>query len=110
MLIFKNGTAIFKNDVQVEFDEDGHPQSTSEQVVTEAVCNISTLSESRKGQYEDGRYKMCSYSVMIDYSSVDDTFNPKSVELIHDKKGNMGEFTIQRVEYYSLTKSIEIWV
>jgi hypothetical protein len=68
------------------------------------------LNENKKGSYDDGRYKNCTYSIIIDYSSVDDNFNPVSVELTHDKKGNIGEFTIQRIEYYSLTKSIEIWV
>lgn len=109
MLIFKNGVAIFKKQSSVTFDDNGHPLPSVAELL-EVVCNITTLSENKKGTYEDGRYKNCTYSILIDYSSVDDNFNPVSVELTHDKKGNIGEFTIQRIEYYSLTKSIEIWV
>lgn len=109
MLVFRNGTANWLDSYTNVLDKDGNPQR-AEGLYSEAVCYITTLEENKKGMYDDGRYRNCSYSVMFDMDSVSYDFNPKSVSLHHENKGFLGDFTVQRIEYYNLTRSIEIWV
>lgn len=109
MLVFRNGTASWLDSYVNVLDEEGNPQNT-EGLYSESECYISTLQEDRKGRYDDGRYRNCSYSVMFDMDEVSVNFSPKSITLTHENKGSLGEFTVQRIEYYNLTRSIEIWV
>ena len=111
MLIFINGKAYFATRSTDDYlDENGNPIQTKQLYDVECDCTINTLSEDRKGRYDDGRYRNCSYSVSINMDSVGNTFNPQSVRLEHKNKGALGEFQIQRIEYYELTGTIEVWV
>lgn len=77
-----------------------------------ARCYIETLSEDKRGEIasEQVRYATQSYSVLLDADSVPQDFIPQAVALEHDRKGVLGNFTVQRIEWYDLTKSIQIWV
>lgn len=111
MLIFSNGTAYFATKSSaIYIDEQGNPVKSTQLYDVECECMINTLSDDKRGRYEDGRYRNCSYSVLIDMDGVGKNFNPQSVKLEHENKGNLGEFQVQRIEYYNLTSSIEIWV
>ena len=112
MLIFKNGKMTWlQAGVQVLVDADGNAVPVAHAGNKQAVeCYIDVLTEDRKGKYSDGKYTQCEYSVLLDQSSVPSDFNPKSITIIHNRKGFLGIFPVQRIEYYDLTSSIEIWV
>lgn len=106
MLVFRNGTISYVNATEVLRDVTAGTYDGT------CGCTISTLTENKKGMYgNEGKYQECQYSVLINYSEVDlDTFNPSIVKLVHNMKGELGNFTVQRIEYYDITRTIEIWV
>ena len=101
----------FQAGEQVLVDADGNAVPVAHADNKQAVeCYIDVLTEDRKGKYPDGKYTRCEYSILLDQSSVPSDFNPKSITIIHNRKGNIGTYTVQRIEFYDLTGSIEIWV
>ena len=114
MQIFPNGTLTYADPTvaQSDLDEDGLPVAASESVTRKTVvCTISTLSEDRKGRYDDGRYRNCQYSVTCNLEEVGTGFNSvRSVSLTHDIKGFLGTFQVQRIEFYTITQTVEIWL
>ena len=96
MQIFPNGTMTYADPTvtpQSDLDENGLPVAVSSDVEKKSVgCTISTLSENRKGIYDDG------------INSV------RSVSLTHDIKGDFGTFQVQRIEFYTITQTVEIWL
>ena len=106
MLVFRNGTISYVNATEVLRDVTAGTYDGT------CGCTISTLTENKKGRYaNEGKYQESQYSVLINYSEVDlDTFNPSIVKLVHNRKGELGNFTVQRIEYYDITRTIEIWV
>lgn len=109
MLIFINGKAYFDNSVSVaDIGEDGLPIVNDDFAIS-APCYIEVGTESKKGRNEDGAYPVGNYVVSLDYDSVGSDFAPKKMRLEHNKKGELGVFTIQRIEFYDLTRTIQIW-
>ena len=109
MLIFTNGKAYFDSGANsTDVDENGLPIIGGEFSLM-AACYIDVGSESKGGRNKDGSYPIGSYVVSLDYDSVDNDFNPKKIRLEHDRKGDLGVFTIQRIEFYDLTRTIQIW-
>lgn len=106
MLVFRNGTISYVNATEVLRDVTAGTYDGT------CGCTISTLTENKKGRYgNEGKYQECQYSVLMNYSEVDlDTFNPSIVKLVHNRKGELGNSTVQRIEYYDITRTIEIWV
>lgn len=94
---------------QDDLDKDGFPVAveSSEQ---SCRCTITTVTEDRNAVYDGGAYIKATYRVTCNMEDVSDTFNPASVSLTHDNKGSLGNFQVIRVEYYTLTGTIEIWV
>ncbi len=110
MLIFSNGTIYFDNAISgTDIDANGYPITGSDFVLS-AKCFIDVQNENRSGKYEEGTYPNGSFVVSLDYDSVDEDFNPKKVRLEHERKGDLGVFTIQRIEFYNLTRTIQIWI
>ena len=113
MQIFPNGKLGYTNTTATagDLDEHGMPVAASSTPSVEVVCTITTLSEDRKGRYDDGRYRNCMYSVTCNMEDVGVEFNlVKSVHLSHDIKGDLGNFQVQRIEFYTITQTVEIWV
>lgn len=114
MQIFPNGTMTYNDPTvrQSDLDRNGLPVAASSQDnMLEVVCTISTLSENRKGKYDDGRYRNCQYSVTCNLEDVGTAFNSVgSVSLSHDIKGDLGTFQVQRIEFYTITQTVEIWL
>lgn len=109
MLIFTNGKAYFDNGAaSVDVDENGFPIKGDDFTLT-ATCYIEVGTENKRGRNEDGAYPNASYVVSVDYDAIKGDFNPKKMRLEHDKKGDLGVFTIQRVEFYDLMRTIQIW-
>lgn len=110
MLIFSNGTAFFGcTNGESDVDENGMP-IVNEELTTEAPCYIESIGEGRDGSYEEGKYPRGSFTISLDFDSVGDDFAPKRVRLVHERKGDLGVFSIQRIEFYSLTRTIQVWV
>lgn len=110
MLIFKNGIMDWNQpSSQLTFDEDGNVIKDAA-IPTCVQCYIDTLTEDAHAKYVGGDYNHRSYSVLIDMDSVEGEFSPVSVRLTHEDKGELGEFQVQRVEFYKLTRSIQVWV
>ena len=111
MLIFPNGTAYFNEpNTKKDIDENGLPVKGGDMSIS-APCFIETSNEDRRGHNDDGAYPRFSFSIQVDYGGVDiDNFKPTRVRLEHERKGDLGTFTIQRIEYYNITQTIQIWV
>ena len=125
MLIFKNGYVSWvQTSTQDLVDADGNAIAV-EGYTKRAECYIDVVQEDKRGdvgdgytqrsngkytQRSNGKYTQRSYKVSLDQSSVPADFNPKSITLEHNRKGNIGTYTVQRIEFYDLTGSIEIWV
>ena len=112
MLIFQNGTALF-NEPTTEDDikDDGTAASASAPTLS-VPCFIEASGEDRKGRNDDGKYPHGSYAISFDYDSITDidNFSPKQVKLQHERKGDLGTFTVQRYEFYDITRTIKVWV
>lgn len=110
MQIFSNGTLRYTSKSSVEdIDDNGNP-IRAEEADMDVPCTINVLSEGRSGRYDDGAYKKSSYRVTCDMEEVGSSFHPNSLQLIHSFKGDLGMFQVQRIEYYELTGTVEIWV
>ena len=109
MLIFRNGTIAWKQVGDVTFDETGNPLVALGETFT-ADCFIETTSEVRNSRNDDGYFNNASYAVMVDADSVGDGFAPQNVHLTDNHKGDLGDFSVKRIEYYDLTHSIRLWV
>ncbi len=116
MLLFDNGTVSWDDlNVLPTYNESGDIEETEKHEVS-VRCNISTISDSRK-DYEDGQSQQATYCVTIDMNSVPSVIESGNgkltasyIKLRHDRKGYLGTFPIQQVEYYEITQSIAIWV
>jgi hypothetical protein len=125
MLIFKNGYVSWvQTSTQDLVDTNGNAIAVEGQM-RKAECYIDVVQEDKRGELSDGhtqrsngkytqrsngKYTQRSYKVLLDQSSVPAKFNPTSITLHHNRKGNIGTYTVQRIEFYDLTGSIEIWV
>ncbi len=110
MQIFPNGYMKYRlADRGNDLDDNGYAVSDTG-FSGECRCTITVITDNRKGRYDDGQYRNASYSITCNMEDVSDTFNPTAVSLTHDNKGNLGVFQVQRVEYYNLTGTIEVWV
>jgi hypothetical protein len=110
MLIFQNGTAYFDApQATSDIDENGKPIAGAA-ISLEVPCYIEFGSESRNGKTDDGKIPRLSFTVSFDYDSVGADFNPSVVRVVHNYKGDLGTYTIQRLEHYDLTRTIQVWV
>ena len=110
MLIFQNGTAYFEEpSATSDIDENGCPIEGVEPTLA-VPCYIEMGNEDRNGRSEDGVFPRASFSISFDYDSVDEDFNPSKVRVEHERKGDLGTFTVQRIEFYNLTRTIQVWV
>lgn len=107
MLPFKNSTLYWIESTSavpmVQMQSVGVPEASCE-------AYVETLSENKKGSNSDGKYKNCSYAIYVNMSSVTDGWNPSFVKFVHKHKGESEWMTVQRIEFYDLTNTIEIWV
>lgn len=110
MLIFSNGTIYYDPPVSgADIDENGYPIEGLD-FTSSAKCYIDVQHENRSGKYDEGKYPNGSFVVSLDYDSVEEDFSPTKVRLEHERKGDLGIFTVQRIEFYNLTRTIQIWI
>ena len=111
MQIFPNGKMKYSNMRQPDLDENGLPVAVSSVEQREVICTITNLSEDRKGRYDDGRYRNCQYSVTCNLEEVGYDFRDvRTITLTHDIMGSLGTFQVQRIEFYTITQTVEIWL
>lgn len=110
MQIFPNGTLFYQTSTAADLDADGFPISAGSSFSGECICTITTATEDRNATYEGGTVKRATYTVTCNMEDVEENFNPKSVKLTHEQKGELGTFQVQRIEYYTITQTIELWV
>ena len=108
-LELENGGEL-QGERQADLDSEGYPIALPKQQMAEVRCTITTVTEHRKGSYDDGDYKSCRYSVTCNLEDVGGDFHPSAVSLHHDDKGELGFYQVQRIEYYHLTNTVELWV
>lgn len=108
-LELENGGEL-QGERQADLDSEGYPIALPKQQMAEVRCTITTVTEHRKGSYDDGDYKSCRYSVTCNLEDVGGDFHPSAVSLHHDDKGELGFFQVQRIEYYHLINTVELWV
>ena len=109
-LELENGVGEPQTERLADLDSEGYPVALPKQQMAEVRCTITTVTEHRKGSYDDGDYKSCRYSVTCNLEDVGSDFHPSAVSLCHDDKGELGFYQVQRVEYYHLTNTVELWV
>ena len=110
MLFFSNGTAHFDlAQVGTDIDEMGMPIAGGSFILS-APCYIEASGESRAKKNDEGYYPNGSYSISLDYGAIGKDFNPMKVRLEHKHKGDLGTFTIQRIEFYDITRTVQVWV
>lgn len=110
MQIFPNGTLRYNTGTVADLDENGLPIPAESAPAEECICTITTAAENRNTVYDGGVVKRATYTVTCNMEDVGETFNPRFVELTHDQKGTLGRFPVQRIEYYTITQTIELWV
>lgn len=110
MLVFSNGTLEYNiGEGNPSMDANGNPIRSN--FSTRSVkCNIETSTFDRSGNYGDGTNTNSTYTIYVDMPSVPADWNPMNVRLTHKRKGLLGDFTVQRVEFYELTQTIVLWV
>lgn len=110
MLIFSNGIVYFDYpSVGNDINEDGLPIAGADLLLS-AKCYIDVQNENRDGKYAEGKFQNGAYIVSLDYDSVPSGFYPTKVRLEHERKGDLGEFSVQRIEFYDLTRTIQLWI
>ena len=109
MQIFSNGFMAYTTTFTEDIDEDGIPIPAAA-TEAECRCTITTATENRNATYDGGTVKRASYTVTCNMEDVQNPFAPTQVHLRHDKKGDLGMFSVQRIEYYDITQTIELWV
>ena len=111
MIVFPNGTLRYADGTAQDLDEKGFPIPAELAGGTnECRCTITTVTEDRNAVYDGGAYIQARYSVKCDMDDVGEGFNPSNVTLVHEQKGDLGAFQVIRIEYYTITRTIEIWV
>lgn len=110
MQIFPNGTMKWAESTTEDLDADGIPIPAGQGTTVECRCTITTASENRNATYDGGTVKRATYTVTCNMEDAGEKFSPTSVALVHDIKGRLGHFQVQRIEYYTITQTIELWV
>lgn len=91
-----------------DFDEYGNPIAVTELSYSDKCeCLIKTVTDNRKGVYEDGTFRQSSYEVLTEHSDqLFDTLRKVKSILLHRSDGanssafdeDLGEFAIQSVQ------------
>lgn len=108
MLVFVNGKISVAQSNSPTIDSDGNIVSST-MGEDEIPCFIQTLEETRNVPTDGGWRARKRYSVMVDMDSVPNDFSPTSIRIVDDYKGDLGVFTVQRIEHYTITRSIQLW-
>lgn len=89
-----------------QVNEYGEPVAAQVSWSDPVPCSIKTNSDTRKGRYEDGEFRMASFTVLIEYR---EGFAAERVKL--ERLGeDLGEFQVISVEPLTTVGRIQIMV
>lgn len=111
MLILANGTLLYREAGNTpDLDANGNP-TVGADTQCSCPCTIQTTTEVADSKDKEGnQYKNGHYTIFVDMDEVGENFNPKVVSLVHEMKGDLGQFQVIRLEPYTLTRSYQLWV
>lgn len=90
-----------------DFNEYGEPNKEATVEWSEPVpCSIKTNSDNRKGKYEDGEFRVASFTVLIEEQ---DKFTSNRIYLERSEQA-LGEYRIQSIEELETVGRIQITV
>lgn len=89
-----------------DFDKYGEPVTGASVEWSEPIpCSIKTNSDNCKGKYEDGEFRMASFTVLIE----EQDFNANRIRL--ERSGReLGEYRVQNIEDLEASGRIKITV
>lgn len=101
-----NGYLQEKIVTEAGFNDDGEPIAGSIDWGEKIECSIKTLTDSRKGRYEDGEFRISSFTILIEDRA---SFMPLYVKL-NRYDVDLGEYKVQSIEPLESVGRIQILV
>ncbi len=101
-----NGTFQYQIIVPGEVNEFGEPTEATTVWSDPIACSIKTNSDNRKGKYEDGEFRMASFTVLIEN---DETAQFDRVKLTRHSE-ELGEYRVMNREPLTTVGRIQIVV
>ena len=101
-----NGTLQYKTRTAGGFDTNGNPIPATGTWSDPIDCFIQTNQHSNKGKYQDGKFIIAAYTVLIESQEID----TDRVWLITDKGKDMGEFAVQDIRFMDTVGRVKITV
>jgi len=102
----ENGTLQYKIITGGGLDASGDPIQVTEDWSEPIDCWIKTNLHNQKGKYEDGKFTMAKYEVLIELQP----FEADRIKLITDKNKDLGEFQIQDCQFLDIAGRVKIMV
>ena len=101
-----NGYLQVKIVTEGGFNDDGEPVSGGVDWGSEIPCSIKTLTDNRKGRYDDGEFRIASFIILIEERN---DFYPSHIKLTrYDVE--LGEYKVQSIEPLKSVGRIQIQV
>lgn len=88
-------------------DADGNPIKGVPDCSDPIPCHVKTVTDNRRGVYEDGKFRQASFDVLLEQPA--EPFTAKVVRLIRYGE-ELGEFTVQCVEPVTMLGRIRVTV
>lgn len=96
-----------RSDGETGFDEDGNPIAGVPSYADPIPCYIRTVTDNRKGRYEDGVFRQASFEVLLEQPGEHFTASVVKLERYGD---SLGEYTVQSIEPITTQGRIRITV
>ena len=101
-----NGTLQCKTRATEGFDIEGNPSPEAGKWSDYIDCFIQTNTHSNKGTYQDGRFTIAAYTVLIETQP----FDADRIKLVTDKGKHLGEFQVQDIQFMDIVGRVKITV
>ena len=101
-----NGSLYYLVSGGIELDSDGDPISVTPVWSSAIPCQLVPIRNSNKGKYEDGQFSQSSYEIII----MPMDFTAKTVSLVDNNEGALGEYRVQDIEFLDVVKRVKITV
>lgn len=88
-----NGTLQYQTLIEAQIDENGEPVAPKETWSDTIPCNIKTNSDNRKGAYEDGEFRVASFTVLLEADAKQHFERIKRIRLYRGSE-SLGEYRV----------------
>ena len=99
--------AATKKGAETGLDEDGNPIKGTSDYGEPIPCHIKTVTDNRRGVYEDGKFRQASFDVLLEQPAT--PFTAKVVKLLRYGE-ELGEYDVQSVEPATMLGRIRVTV